>query len=203
MITTRASATVTPLLPRRGYLLIMRRRHPLTATSAVAAAALLLVAAGCGGRSATGLTTGSTMSHQATGLVAYASCMRSQGLPSFPDPVGSGGIPKEAVVSAFRQVSASKAEAAQNDCRHLLPAGGSLSGQVSQPITAQDQQDYLKAASCMRLHGFSDFPDPKFHNDSVQVNIPPSINQNSSRFTSAATTCTKLIPAGLPGTHRG
>ena len=180
------------------------RGHPRTVTSVFAAAAFLFVGAGCGGgRSAARLATDSTTSPQATGLVAYASCMRSQGVQSFPDPVGSGGIPKEAVVSAFRQVSTSKGATAQNDCRHLLPAGGSLSGQVSQPITAKDQQDYLKAAACMRSHGFSDFPDPKFHNNSVQVNIPSSINQNSSQFTRAATICTKLIPAGLPGTHRG
>ena len=177
--------------------------RPLTATSVAAAAAFVLVGAGCGGGRSAGLATQSATSQQATGLVAYAACMRSHGVASFPDPVGSAGIPKEAVVSAFRQVSISKAEAAQNDCRHVLPAGGSLSGQVSQRITAQDQQDYLKAAACMRSHGFSDFPDPKFHNNSVQVNIPSNINQNSSQFTSAVTTCTKLIPAGLPGTHRG
>jgi len=55
----------------------------------------------------------------------------------------------------------------------------------------------------MRSHGFPNFPDPKFQNNSARVNIPSSINQNSSQFTSAATTCTKLVPAGLPGSHRG
>ncbi len=55
----------------------------------------------------------------------------------------------------------------------------------------------------MRSHGFPDFPDPTFQNNSVQVNIPSSIDQNSSQFTSAATICTKLIRPGLPGTHAG
>jgi hypothetical protein len=54
---------------------------------------------------------------------------------------------------------------------------------------------YRKAAACMRWH---DFPD-----SSVEINIPSRIDQNSSRFTSAATICTKLIPAGRPGTHAG
>jgi hypothetical protein len=184
--------------------------RPLTLASVVAVAALSLLAAGCGGGSPPSVATGSTTTNaaspsggstQATGLVAYASCLRSNGVPNFPDPDSSGGIPKDAVVSAFKAVGSSQAVAAQNTCRHLFPAGGSLSGRAVQTITAQDQQDYLKAAACMRSHGFPAFPDPTFPNNSVQVSIPSSINQNSSQFTSAATLCTKLIPAGLPGTH--
>jgi hypothetical protein len=128
--------------------------------------------------------------------------MRARGVPNFPDPDSTGGIPKGAVVSAFQAVSRSRADAAQHACNHLLPAGG-LSGQAVQTITPQDRQDYLKAAACMRSHGIPDFPDPTFPNNSEQINIPTSINQNSSQFTSAATICTKLIPAGLPGSHRG
>jgi len=124
--------------------------------------------------------------------------MRSKGVPNFPDPDSSGGVPKEAVISALQAVGNSQAEAAQSACRNLLPAGGSLSGQASQPVTVQDREDYLKAAACIRLHGFSGFPDPTFQNNSVQTNIPSSINQDSSQFKSAATICTKLIPAGLP-----
>jgi hypothetical protein len=50
----------------------------------------------------------------------------------------------------------------------------------------------------MRSHGFPDFPDPTFPNNNVQTNIPSSIEQDSSQFRSAAATCTKLIPTGLP-----
>lgn len=174
--------------------------------------AVVVAAAGCGGAPSTpGVAMSPTATNaagpsagnsaDATGLVAYSSCMRSHGVPAFPDPVSSGGIPKDAVVSAFQAVSSSRASAATNACRSLLPVGGSLSGQPVQTITAQDRPDYLKAAACMRLHGFPGFPDPTFENESVQVAIPPSIDQNSSRFRSAATLCTKLIPAGLPGTH--
>ena len=55
----------------------------------------------------------------------------------------------------------------------------------------------------MRSHGFPDFPDPTFQNNNVQTNIPSSINQDSSQFKSAATICTKLIPAGLPYSSGG
>jgi hypothetical protein len=50
----------------------------------------------------------------------------------------------------------------------------------------------------MRSHGFPDFPDPAFENNSVQTDVPSSIDQDAPRFKSAATICTKLIPAGLP-----
>jgi hypothetical protein len=129
--------------------------------------------------------------------------MRSHGVPNFPDPTNSGGISKEEVVRAFGAVSPAKGQVAQNDCSDLLPAGGSLSGRPSSTITPADQTDYLKAVACMRSHGFPDFPDPTFENNSVQVSIPSTINQDSSQFNRAATVCTKLIPAGLPGTRPG
>jgi hypothetical protein len=187
---------------------MVRRRRPLILASVVAVFAFSLLAAGCGGGGSPGVasvassTTAATTTTQ-NGLVAYSACMRSNGVPKFPDPASSGGIPKQAVVSAFQAVSSSQAEAAQNSCRYALPAGGSLSGQASQPVvTAQQRQDYLKVAVCMRSHGFPDFPDPTFQNNSVQTNIPSSIDTNTSKFKSAAATCTKLIPAGLPYSSR-
>ena len=67
-----------------------------------------------------------------------------------------------------------------------------------QTITPADQADYLKGARCMRSHGVADFPDPTFENNSVRFNIPSSIDTNSSHFKSAAATCSKAIPPGLP-----
>jgi hypothetical protein len=67
-----------------------------------------------------------------------------------------------------------------------------------QTITPADQVDYLQAANCMRSHGVAGFPDPTFENNSVTFNIPSSIDTNSSQFKSAAATCSKAIPPGLP-----
>jgi hypothetical protein len=192
---------------------MVRCRRPPILASVVSVAACALLAVGCGGGSSPGVanvassTTTTTVSPsasgrtQATGLVAFASCMRSHGVPNFPDPASSGGIPKQAVVSAFQAVSTSQAKAAQEACNHLVPVGG-LSGQPVQTITAQDRQDYLRAAACMRSHGFAGFPDPTFPNNTITLHIPSSIDQESPRFKSAATTCTKLIPAGLPYSSR-
>jgi hypothetical protein len=185
-------------------------RRPLILASIVAATAFALLAAGCGGGGSSGVarvasTPTTTVnpsagsSTQSTGLVPFASCMRSHGLPGFPDPSGDGGMSKRAVVSAFQSVGTSVAAAAQRACNHLLPAGG-MSGQPVQTITPAERTDYLKGAACMRTHGFPGFPDPTFPGSGVRLDIPSSIDTSSPRFTSAATICTKLIPAGLPYT---
>jgi len=173
-------------------------------------AVIVLLAAGCGGSPSTpGVATSPTTTSAAgrstgggtpaTGLVAYASCMRSNGVPNFPDPASSGGIPKEAVISAEGAVGNSQVQTAQNACKNLLPAGGSLSGNTSQTLTTQDRQDYLKAAACMRSHGISNFPDPTFLADQVEFpNLSQLVNDQSAQFIQARHVCQKLIPPGLP-----
>jgi hypothetical protein len=130
--------------------------------------------------------------------------MRSHGVPDFPDPDSSGGIPKPGVISAERAISQSQVDTAQNACYHLLPPGGSLSGRPSQTITTQQQQDYLKAAACMRSHGITNFPDPVFQNSQVEFpNLQHDVDTKSTQFTQADQICKKLIPPGLPGNESG
>src|SRR5262249_47620472 len=66
------------------------------------------------------------------------------------------------------------------------------------PIPPADRLDYLKGAACMRSHGFPDFPDPTFGNNTVTFDIPPNIDPNSSQAKRAEAICVKLIPPGLP-----
>jgi hypothetical protein len=161
--------------------------------------AALLVAACSGSPSSTGSggspNAGGSANSQA---LAYSRCVRSHGVPDFPDPDSNGQIPKEAVVPALRGVSESRAKAATNACANLNPAG-----QGGPTLTAQEQQDYLKAAACMRSHGVTNFPDPTFPGGRVNLSIPSSIDTKSRQFTQAAQTCTKLIPAGLPYSRPG
>lgn len=167
----------------------VRCRRPLLLASVVAVAAFALVAAGCGGGSSP-TTVASTRTQN--GALVFAHCMRSHGLSRWPDPTGSGEFDK----SKLRQTgySVSQVQAVEDGpCGHLLAAPS-----TGPTITAADRADYLKAAACMRSHGFAAFPDPTFRNGTVQTNIPPTINQDAPRFKSAAATCTKLIPAGLP-----
>jgi len=166
-----------------------------TAAAIIATAVLaVLAAAACSGSpSSTGDSPNAGGPANSPSAVGYSHCMRSHGVPNFPDPDSSGQIPKEAVIRAAREVSDSRLRAATQACESLNPAG-----QGSPTLTAQQQQDYLKAAACMRSHGISDFPDPTFPGGRVNLSIPSSINTRSRQFIQAAQTCTKLIPAGLP-----
>ncbi|MGH2850950.1 MAG: hypothetical protein ACRDLP_10060 [Solirubrobacteraceae bacterium] len=176
----------------------MRCRLPLIAASAVAAVSLL--AAGCGGAGSSGVasvrssTTTATTTAQ-TGAVAYAHCMRSDGVLNFPDPDSSGEFAGIQVKRVGPEVSLARLHAATRACQHLVPNG--IVPLAGLAITAAHQADYLRAAACMRSHGFPGFPDPAFHNG-VGLTMPSSINQNSPQFQSAAMSCRRLIPRGLP-----
>jgi hypothetical protein len=130
------------------------RFRTLIPTPIVAAAAVLLLAAGCGSSSgATAAATGET------GLVAYSNCIRSHGVPNFPDPTSSEGIPKDEI-----PVSNPKLPGASNACEHLMPAGG-LGPQTTPHSTRTRLADALSFARCMRSHGLTSFPDPTTQGD--------------------------------------
>jgi len=175
-------------------------RQARVAAVIAATAAAALLAAACGGSPSSAGSGGSPNAGGSANsqAVAYSRCVRSHGVPGFPDPGSNGQIPKPAVLRALRGVSDSRAKAATNACASLNPAG-----QGGPTLTAQEQQDYLRAAACMRSHGFTSFPDPTFPGGRVNLSIPSSIDTRSRQFTQAAQTCTKLIPAGLPYSRPG
>lgn len=123
--------------------------------------------------------------------------MRSHGVPNFPDPSASGGIPKE--TGQQLGVSLSQLEAASSACQHVIPPGESLSGRSVQTIPTQDQQDYIKAAACMRSHGFPTFPEPVFQDGHVEFPmLSHDFDLNAPQFQAAFKSCQKNIPPGLP-----
>jgi hypothetical protein len=169
------------------------RRMRVAAVITVMAAAALLTAA-CGGSpssssspSSTG--TGGALSAYISQELAFARCVRAHGIPNFPDPDSSGHFNKH----ELRQLGVSDARlrATGTACQNLLPAG-------QPPLTAQQQQDYLRAAACMRSHGIAGFPDPSFSGGGVHFPIPSGIDPSSAQFYQARHTCQRLIPAGLP-----
>jgi hypothetical protein len=159
-----------------------------------------LLATACGGSPSAAGSGGSSSAGSASSSsgVAYSRCMRAHGVPDFPDPGAGGQISKSAVIRAFRQVSDSTANSASARCASLNPAG-----QASPVLTSGQRQDYLRAAACMRAHGFPGFPDPTFPGGRLSLSIPSSIDTASAPFEQAARTCTRLIPAGLRYGRRG
>jgi hypothetical protein len=139
----------------------MRCHRASILTCVAAIAAFSLLAAGCGGGSSPGVAnvapspTAATTTTTQSGLLAFSNCMRSNGVPNFPDPqrfVGGN------VKLTIHQLAPS--QAALNACSHLLPTNGGSGSQE----TAQQQRtqlaDGLSFARCMRSHGVSRFPDP-------------------------------------------
>jgi len=181
------------------------RARPRQAGVLAMTVGLVLLTAACGGSpSSTGSggspNTGGSASPQASSpsALAFSRCMRSHGVPNFPDPPPSfngkfpGSSPQQLGVSESRIRVATVA------CRSLLPA---VQGQA--PLTAQDQRDYLRASACMRSHGITSFPDPVFSNGTVNLTIPSSIDTSSPQFPRARQICQRLIPAGLPYSGSG
>jgi hypothetical protein len=131
---------------------IMRFPRPWIATSVVTVAAVSLLAAGCGGGSSTPAATTTQ-----NGALAFARCLRSHGLPNWPDPNSSGVFDK----SKIRQLgySESRVRAIEDGaCNHLLPNGGS--GGQTELALRQRTQAGLAFARCVRRRGFPNFPDP-------------------------------------------
>ncbi|WP_146059073.1 hypothetical protein [Actinomadura rubteroloni] len=84
--------------------------------------------------------------------MAFAQCMRHNGVPNFPEPKGDAPIAVRATdridvrSAAFRK--------AQKACSPLLPGGSGPQASKAARTAAQ------KYARCMREHGVKDFPDP-------------------------------------------
>jgi len=186
-----------------------RRVRPIAARAAAAIiAALALLAAACSGSpSSTGPggsphTGGSASSPSA---VSYSRCIRSHGVPNYPDPGSDGAIPKGS--AQHFGVSTSQFQAAQAACQHLLPAtGGSLTASSLQECYLADVcpqalvQHALTAgrqfAVCMRSHGVPNWPDPSVDSEGrplFNIRVPrPAPPQVST----AISECERLESAG-------
>lgn len=117
-----------------------------------AATACALAIAACG---SSGPPSGSTNAAASSdSALRFARCMRSSGVPNFPDPTGGGEIAIKPGSGLDPQSPAF--QAAQRKCKRLLPG---LRGAPHAPTRAEVQAA-LTFARCMRTHGVPDFPDP-------------------------------------------
>jgi hypothetical protein len=176
------------------------RRPRVAAVLTVIAAALLTAACGSSPSSTASAASPGTGASPGGGAgyaseLAFARCVRSHGIPNFPDPDSTGHFNKDTLRALG--VSDSRLRAAEDPCQNLLPAG-------PPPLTAAQQQDYLRAAACMRSHGITVFPDPVFSAGTVHFPEPPAgFNTSSPQFIQAERVCKRLIPAGLPYSGSG
>jgi hypothetical protein len=138
-----------------------------TAAAIIATAGLAVLATACGGSpSSTGSGGASNAGGSASSpsAVAYSGCMRSHGVPNFPDPPSGGGVPKGSAQQFG--VSSSQLQAGQTACQQLYPNnGGSIqqcetTGDCPQALVQQAVNVMRKYARCMRSHGCRTGPTP-------------------------------------------
>jgi hypothetical protein len=139
-----------------------RRPAARIAAAVIAAAALTLVASACGGPPE---AQGAANSPSAVG---YSNCMRSSGVPNFPDPGSGGQLPKTSAQQLG--VSSSQVQAAEQACQHLYPTDGEsfqqliqqceTTGACPQAVVQPTLNVMREYAQCMRSHGVPNFPDP-------------------------------------------
>jgi hypothetical protein len=137
----------------------------------------------------------------------FSSCMRSHGVPNFPDPNAQGVIAIGS--SSGIDPSSKQFQSAQQACAKYLPNGGQPPSPAEQ---AKMQQQALKFSACMRAHGVPNFPDPDFGKGTVRISIGPSsgIDPQSPQFQAARKACQNLLPgkagpgpAGAPTANPG
>jgi hypothetical protein len=174
-----------------------------------------LLATGCdSGSSLSTGSTGSPSSPRSTGsgsVLAYSVCMRSHGVPDFPDPDSSGNLAKSD--ANHLRVGRPELQAAEQACRHLLPSnsGAVNTSSVQQCMEASDcpralvQQVLIEErrfAECMRSHGVPHWPDPSVDSQgrpAFAISISKlGFDPYSRQVWAKGNECAHLMP-GLPG----
>ena len=158
-----------------------RRPRLLTASDAAAiVAALLLVATACSSSS----SNESASPGDRDQAIAYARCMRDNGVADFPDPDSEGrfrGLGHE-------QQDTPQFRAAQEACRDLAPGGEHE--KLGDPAFVEQMREF---SQCMRENGLPDFPDPDAQG---RLRGAGHEQQDTPQYRAAAETCRDKLPGG-------
>jgi hypothetical protein len=132
-----------------------------------------------------------------TPLLKYSECMRSHGVPEFPDPSTTQGpnafgidgynfnLPANLSTQSPAYESASKA------CSNLINGGAGAAAR-NPALVAKARQAALAHAQCMREHGVPSFPDPTFSSSGQGITVSsggPGTNSRSPAFQQAQKIC--------------
>jgi hypothetical protein len=152
-------------------------RHRVVIATIGGAIAIAIAVAACGSAgpsSASGTGSGDALA------LKFAECMRTHGVPNFPDP----GVPVGQPGSGINR-DAPAVQSSEQTCDKLTnnpePKGS--------PVSAGQRRAALAQSACMRRHGVPNFPDPTFLSsggNSVNLN---GINPQSPAFRKALKIC--------------
>ena len=189
--------------------------RPARAAAAIIAAAVLVLLAACSGSpSSTGSggssSTGSGGSPDAGGsanspLLAFSQCMRSHGVPGFPDPQ-PGATNAKFPGAQQLGVASSRYQAAGNACQHLLPAGvDDRFPPAEVPLLLSGMRQF---SQCMRSHGVPNWPDPAVDSQGrpffdLSDNGFSRSEAHSPQLGAKEAECQHLMPSALGGLPEG
>jgi hypothetical protein len=166
-------------------------------------ASLALMAVGCGsgsgGRGVAQVPTTSTSSQDNGSQkdsgstkgdpAAYSACMRSHGVPKFPDPDSEGHFFLKAGPGTGIEPESAQFKAADRACRKLAPKETA----PSPAQQAKEREKFLKFSACMRSHGLPKFPDPD-PSGGISIGRNSGVDPNSPQFKAAEKACRSLLP---------
>ncbi len=186
----------------------------------VVLASVALALAGCGGSSPSpgvahlagtpsdaATTSGGSSSRESGAsiqrkMVAYSQCMRTHGVPEFPEPTEGHLLIHSSNHNGHAtgiNPGSAQFQAAQKVCGKLLPEGGT----PSPAQQAKAQESALKFSQCMRTHGVPNFPDPTFSHGAIRMKLKAGgatgIDPESPRFRAAQKACQSIAPGGKGG----
>jgi hypothetical protein len=152
---------------------------------ALLAVALVFATAACGGLPFVSAAKPAPTLNPYQASLAYSQCMRTHGVPDYPDPGSSGAVSIYAGSSSDLNPNSAAFQAAKQACQSLEAAKGHR--------TQADKQRFLEYARCMRSHGVTDFPDPVFNANGAEIDYPGDLN--SPVFKAADQACRPLLVA--------
>jgi hypothetical protein len=148
-----------------------------------------------------GAATSSNAGEPANAQLSFSRCVRSDGVPNFPDPQAGASNAKYPSAQQLR-VSSSQLSTAETACQHLLPAG--IDDQFPPAEVPLLLRSMLPFSSCMRSHGVPSFPDPAADSEGRPI-YPLSTrgislsDSHSQRFSAVVGKCQYLVPRQLGG----
>jgi len=128
---------------------------PVRASSRLALVVLILLAVVTVASCASGGPTAAAGGAQAQAWQAVTACIRSHGMPEWPDPTvgpdGQLGFPVDAPHTT---------DLVQRACAAQFEALSVRSTATAAPMSSRDLSLLVRLAQCLRSHGFPTWPDP-------------------------------------------
>jgi hypothetical protein len=169
-----------------------RSRPGRAALLAASAAAIALLAAACGGSRPAAAPSADPGQLTAQKVDAFALCVRDHGMAGFyvSRTIGPSGDYNGAGLhlagwhSTPITPGSPVLQSALKACNHLL-------GLHNNPTATSAQlRSMVKAAECMRAHGYPGYPDPTEQNGQItEPPLPTSVDTTSPQFQSATQAC--------------